>query len=347
MYTPSRRQALALLAAGSASLAGCSEASDDVDDAEDAADDTDSDDETETPALLAELEGEEPPAYASVIPADTGTDTETTFVTAIDLETVLETIDDDPGEGSTPDDPLLRNAVAVVSLGLYGLFALSASPVGEVQATAEGDPDGATLLYLDGAYVIYGEYDVDVARNDLEAAGYEVSDGTASVVATDVDSSEAVGVTEELFVYAFGDGDRALEVTTAVVETARGDADAITDSSAPVAALLEATPETGISSLLYGNGEPLADLDHDTQADDADEVTFELGAFEGATGVTQTVAVEGGDSTVRALVTYESGAVDRERLESRLGEDAATIEFAADDSRVGITAEYGEDVVDD
>ncbi|MFC7233111.1 hypothetical protein ACFQMM_20290 [Saliphagus sp. GCM10025308] len=112
-----------------------------------------------------------------------------------------------------------------MSLGIYGLFALGSSPVAQVQAEAEGESDDAALVYVDGAYALYGAYGLETARSGLEAEGYELQaeaeDGADDfVVFADGASNEVVGVTDDAFVYAFGaDQARSLAAVSAIVET--------------------------------------------------------------------------------------------------------------------------------
>ncbi|MFP9193505.1 hypothetical protein [Natronosalvus vescus] len=354
-----RRQLLALLGTGVAVLAGCSSTDDSarddddepVGDGEDDTDDAGGDDSLVDGSSI--LEDGERPAYASVLPSrdayTSGDAAPEYFFTAVDLETLLGTIDDDPGEGSVPDDPLLKNPIAAVSLGIYGLFTLGVSPVAQAQATAEGQSDDATLLYLDGAYIFYGEYDREAARTTLADEGYDLvagGDGEGYDVFTDDTSSEVVGITTEVFVYTFGDDERGRDVVSAIVETAAGERTANADDDETFDALLGANPDGGITTYLYGGGEGLTDLEADQV--DADDVAFDFGAFEGSTGLNQRLEADAGESTVRAVVTYESeNAVDVDRLESRLGEAASTVDVEAGGSVAVVTAVYTEDVIDE
>ncbi|MFC7240706.1 hypothetical protein ACFQS4_21335 [Saliphagus sp. GCM10025317] len=367
-----RRHVLAMLGAASTLLAGCSDLADegdqslepnDVGDNEDsnADDDTDGaaeDDETDEETTPAWLEGGELPSYASVLPsADALADDETTsreyFFTAVDLATIVGTLDDDPGEGTVPDDPLLQNPIAVVSLGIYGLFALGSSPVAQVQAEAEGESDDAALVYVDGAYALYGAYGLETARSGLEAEGYELQaeaeDGADDfVVFADGASNEVVGVTDDAFVYAFGaDQARSLAAVSAIVETNVGSQSPAHESDATLETLLRAGANTGITSCLAGGGESLTDLEPGDQVQE-DDVAFDFSPFEGATGIVQELQLVESESNARVIVTYESEtAVDAERLESGLGGEARSLDLETGGSAALVTAVYGTDPIEE
>ncbi|WP_312908990.1 hypothetical protein [Natronosalvus caseinilyticus] len=366
-----RRHVLAMLGAASTLLAGCSDLADEGDQSLETNDDEDSEesnadddtngadeDETDEETTPAWLEGGELPSYASVLPpADALVDGETTsreyFVTAVDLATIVGTLDDDPGEGSVPDDPLLQNPIAVVSLGIYGLFALGSSPIAQVQAEAEGESDDAALVYVDGAYALYGAYDLETARSGLKGEGYELQaeaeDGADDfVVFADDASSEVVGVTEEAFVYAFGsDQARSLAVVSAIVETNVGSQSPAHESNATVETLLRAGANTGITSCLTGGGEPLTDLEPGDQVQE-DDVAFDFSPFEGATGVVQGLQLAEDESDARVIVTYESeAAVNVDRLESGLGGEARSFDLETGGSAALVTAVYGTDPIEE
>ncbi len=395
METAYRRHVLALLGLASTALAGCSalEGDDESDlgvgdEADEATDDEQSrdedgasdedDDSAEDDGSQDALSAGGPPTYAGALPDRSAYGTEVfesdlvgkdTFVVAIDLETVRGAVDDDPGEGTAPADPLLTNAVAAISLGVFGMFALGASPVGGVHADAEQPAEGTpTLCYLDGAYVFVGSYDLEMARSELEAAGYDdVSPDADRAIFTDQASSEVVGVTEAAFVYASGStagGDaEAREAVVAAITDASAEADlALGESGGPIERALDSTPETGITTLLAGGGDQLRDLEEtESTADPENDVVFDLAPFEGALAVTQTVGGEsseigdgdggegaGGGDTARAVGYYEDvDSVDIQGLEETLDQgDAESMLLETRGDAVLVRASYGSDVAD-
>ncbi|MFP9059162.1 hypothetical protein ACLI4R_01380 [Natrialbaceae archaeon A-chndr2] len=354
-----RRHLLGLIGAGTAALAGCSDADDDElldDGTDDTDDDSDADgttDETEptddeSTDDESEVEGSLPPYSSTLASMDDISDTDY-FYTAADLGTIVETLDDDPGDGEMPNDPLLINPIATVSLGIYGLFNLGLSPVAEAQAAAEQEAEHPTLLYLEGVYVLYGSYDQDLAASELESAGYDQTGGANDagyVVFTDDTSSEVIGVTDEAFIYSFDDDEsRAERVVTTIGRANSGGGSPKHDTDDEFESLLRTSEETGITCGLYGNGETLSHLETDQV--DEDDIDFDFGPYEGATGVVQGLTVDGNRSTARATVIYETpDDVDDDRLENRLGTEAESVDIEVAEKTATVTATYETDVID-
>ncbi|MCU4753344.1 hypothetical protein OB919_15380 [Halobacteria archaeon AArc-curdl1] len=354
-----RRHLLGLIGAGTAALAGCSDADDDElldDGTDDTDDDSDADGTTdesepsddETADDESDVEGSLPP-YSSTLASMDDLSSTDYFYTAADLDTIVETLDDDPGDGEMPNDPLLVNPIATVSLGIYGLFNLGLSPVAEAQATAEQPAEHPTLLYLEGAYVLYGSYDRDLAAGELESAGYDQTGGgddAGYIVFTDETSSEVIGVTDEAFIYSFGDDEsRAESVVTTIARANTGDQSPKHDTDDVFETLLRESDETGITCGLYGNGETLSDLETDQVNED--DINFDFAPYEGATGVVQGLTVDGNRSNARATVTYETADdVDSERLEDRLGTEAGSVDIEIAENTATVAAAYETDVID-
>ena len=324
-----RRQALWLASAGMAALAGCSESS--------------ADDPDET------VEGDgELPLWASILPS---TDQSPYVYGSIDVETMYTVLDaDETDGGSEPTDPLLRNPILLCS---FGITTLSTAPaVVQFYSNHDETPSGeGVLVYANGVYALLGEYDRDALVTDLEEAGYASETDTESgSIYTDSESGEVVGLTDDVYAFAYPDGDdSAFDPKTAVedfVTTATGEQEPkhVTDES--FERLLRAGESSGISLGLYTTDDELdAATIEGAQQDDTDNLDYAFDAFEGAYGVHQHLSVGDGDAYASAIVEHaDEDRVNVDRLESSLGAEADSVDLTREGPTVSIAAEYDGDL---
>ncbi|QCW03523.1 hypothetical protein [Natrinema pallidum] len=335
-----RRNALQLLGGGMAFLAGCSETSDGNGTESDDTDDTDSNDSNgATDAIEGDL-----PSYASMLPT---TERSAYFYGAIDVETMSTLLEDEGAEaGAEPTDPLVGNPVVVALLCSFGLQQLGSSAGRDAYTDHNETADGEEQF----VYALVGSYDRDGLATALEAAGYTAErEADAYTVYTDAESDEVVGISAGVYAYSYPNGSESAFDPIAAVErtvaTAAGDRPPKHEVDDGFERLLRAGENGGITSCLYTDADEFdaASLSSD-RATDEDSLQFAFDAFEGANGVSQHLAVADTDAaaTATAVVTYRSeDRVDEGRLESALGTEAETVEFATIGSRVEIDAEYG------
>lgn len=334
-----RRNALGLLGAGMALLAGCSETADDDEDST-------ADDEGSTPET--DSSDGELPSYASILPA---TEESTFFYGAIDVETMGILLDDQgASEGAEPTDPLVGNPVVVALLCSFGLELLGRSAGFEAYVTNNETADGdEQFVYAEGVYVLVGSYDRDGLAADLERVGYTLETETDAygVYAAD-EGGEIVGISNEVYAYSAPNGsDSEFDPVAAVertVATAAGDREPKHDADDDFERLLRAGDTRGIGCCLYTDADAFDSATlSDDRASDSDNLEFAFNAFEGAYGAYQGLRVSGdAAATARATVVYSGDdRVDEDRLESALGTEAETVAFDRDGPTVTIDAEYG------
>ncbi|SDK15728.1 hypothetical protein [Natronorubrum texcoconense] len=338
-----RRRTLSLAGAGMAALAGCSESSDDggTDDGNDGSDGME-----ETIELDGDL-----PSYASIL---SERDRPTYFYGAIDVETMSTIIDDEGAEaGDEPADPLIGNPIVVALLCSFGLSQLANSRAAAAYSANDETSSGeGELVFADGVYTLVGEYDLDGLAIDLEDEGYRRETAEESyAVYTDVETGEAIGITDEVYAFSYPNPDDdefdAVAAVERTVETASGNRSPKHATDDEFEALLRAGKSTGITLGLYtADDEFAADaLADDQPEDDAEALEFEFGAFGGAFGVHQQLSVAGSDASTGAVVMHtDDDQVDVDRLESSLGTDADSLEVTRDGTTVSLEAEYGGDL---
>ena len=340
MIEVNRRRTLYLAGAGMATLAGCSESSDDGGTGDD--NDNGAEETIETDGNL--------PSYASILPES---DRSTYFYGAIDFGTMSTIVDDEGAEaGNEPADPLIGNPIVVALLCSFGLSQLANSRAAAAYSANDETPSGeGELVFADGVYTLVGEYDLDGLAIDLEDEGYRRETAEESyAVYTDVETGEAIGITDEVYAFSYPNPDDEFDAVAAVertVETASGDREPKHATDDEFEALLRAGKPTGITLGLYtADDEFAADaLADDQPEDDAEALEFEFGAFEGAYGVYQQLSVEDSDASASAFVTYaDDNRVDVERLESSLGTETDSLEVTRDGTVVSLTAEYSGDL---
>lgn len=327
MTTLRRRNALQLLGAGVAFLAGCSETSDGNDGSE-------SNDAVDSNGEL--------PSYASVLPT---TDRAEYFYGAIEFDTEL--FDENADGGDTPTDPLIVNPIGIAMTATYGLNQLGSSdaaPIYSEHGTTSGD---STFLYVDGTYVITGTFDRDSVAASLADGGYSAettADGYA--VFSHDESGEVVGVASEAFAYSYpGQTDSAFDPVDAVertVATAAGQRTPKHEADDDFARLLRTGETEGITLCLYTDDETFADGSLTAnRTDETDSLESKFDAFEGAYGAFQQLSTGDGSANANAVVAYSSeDRVDAERLESSLGTEASTVAVQRGGSTVRVDAEY-------
>ncbi|ELY42348.1 hypothetical protein [Natronorubrum sulfidifaciens] len=332
-----RRNALGLLGAGMALLAGCSETADDGGNS--AADDGGG---PEADAGDGDL-----PSYASILPT---TEESTFFYGAIDVETMATLLNDAGAKaGEEPTDPLVSNPVVVALLCSFGLELLGRSAGFEAYVSNNETPDGdEQFVYAEGVYAFVGAYDHDGLAADLERAGYALETETdAYAVYAATGSDEIVGVSDEVYAYSYPNGGDEFDPVAAVertVATAAGERDPKHESSEAFERLLRTGDTRGISCCLYTDADAFDSATlSDDQAGDSDSLEFAFDAFEGAYGAHQGLRVAGdAAATARATVVYSrDDRVDMDLFESVLGTEAETVEHERADTTVTIDAEYG------
>ncbi|MFC6768956.1 hypothetical protein [Natrinema soli] len=341
-----RRNALSLLGAGMAFLAGCSESS------TDGGNGNGPDTESGSPNDGIEIDGESGalPSYASYLPESERTGY---FYGAIDAET-LQTLTDDEGatEGSEPTDPLIGNPVIMAILfGRIGTVA-SFDAYKENDDTPGGD---GVLIDANGVYTIVGRYDRSGFTDDLESAGFTaetVNDDYA--VYADDESGEAVGITDEVFaVTTPNPNNDAFDPISAVkrtVATAVGDRKPKYETDDDFEWLLRASSTAGMTLCRYTETETFDAGTIGSEQVNSSTLEFAFGACEGANGVHQQLSLVDGSmtATASAIVTYaDESRVSMDRLKAALGTEASSVAFNRDGSTVAIDAEYDGDLVEE
>ncbi|MFC6717634.1 hypothetical protein ACFQGT_03870 [Natrialbaceae archaeon GCM10025810] len=349
MIEMDRRTALALASSGLTALAGCSDPTSDGgsngDEGADSKADSDADASIETGDL---------PAYASVLAE---TESEEYFFGAIDLE-ALSTIASSRGDheaGENPEDPLVRNPVAF--LITFQLFSrLGRLPAYDAFAdNDETSSDEGHVLLVEGVNVLYGSFDVDGAEADLETAGYaSAAEGDDFSVFVDEETGDSVGVTPSVFAFASPDESAPTfdprDAVEGIVRADAGDTEPKHATDVDFEWLLRAGTGDGIALCYYAETEalPTADLESEQPDEGTEALTFDFSAFEGARGVHQHLSMaDDGGAHAETVVSYDDeAAVDADRLESRLGSQADSVDLLTDGAAVRVEAEYEGDVVE-
>ncbi|WP_306058152.1 hypothetical protein [Natronococcus wangiae] len=341
-----RRTTLSLLAAGTASLAGCSETADETA----GPDDSDgSDDQDSTPGSDEPIDGGDLPPYASLLRE---TDRSSYFYGAIAFDTRIQR--DDPEGGEQPTDPLLVNPVAFAQLSSFGLVQLADSPAVDAFNAHGETTDASAFVYVDGVYAITGAYERDEFTDALEAAGYDPETTAAAyAVYVDGESGEAVGVADAAFAYSYPSEDDAFDAAAAVegtVATAAGEREPAYETDDDFARLLRAGDAEGISLGLYTPDEEFTaeDLGEDQTDADTDDLSFEFEGVEGAAGIHQQLSIRDDGATASAVVSYrDDDRVDVDRLESSFGTDADDVDAVRGGTSVEIEATYDDTVLEE
>lgn len=327
-----RRTTLAMIGAGMASLAGCSESGGDPDERSDV---TPIDDDGDLPS------------YADVLP--TLDDTEYLYG-AIDVGTMNALLEGESADdGEEPTDPLIGNPVVVALHCAYGLELLLNSPAaaayGEHNETAGGEE---TFVFVDGVYAFTGSYDLNGLEADLEDLGYEsavTADGHAVYTS---DGGEVVGVSDGAYAVSYDDQEfDAVDAVERAVATAAGDRESAATTDEEFEQLLrKGAGDGGISVGLYTTDEAFDDPTIE-EPTDTDTVSFSFSGFAGATGVYQRLAIEDGDASARTIVTYaDEDRIDLDTLESTFGTEADEFETLQEGATVALEATYTGDLVD-
>ncbi|AFZ74929.1 hypothetical protein [Natronobacterium gregoryi] len=343
-----RRTALSLLGASVAtvSLAGCSDSSEQPESEDEPEERTDGETTVDDGSL---------PSYAGVLPERDGSEY---LYGTIDLETMNVLLDaDDAGDVEEPTDPLIGNLVVVALHCVFGLTLLTNSPSYDAFVEHNRTTDGQeTFVFVDGVYVLVGDYDVDGFTDALEEWGYE-SESTADEYAVYEfpETDEVVGVTDDAYVFSYSGSDLetddefdAAEAVERTVATAAGDRNAASSGNDEFARLLRTGDIAGITlGLSTTDGE----FDEETLESpaEADTLTFSFDGFTGARGAYQQLSMlEDGDAVARTTVIYaDEQRVDENRLETAFGTEADSFEVVRDGATVALEGEYSGDLVEE